>query len=202
MSKRANLYLGRAGQMAVMAEYLARGWNVAIPEVDVGDDIFVVRDIDGNLSRIQVKTASAQDRKFGYSAKFSVSFPQLRYPLTPELTYVFTVRRNHYWEVFAFADINKLNIVNAVGLPIAIIISNIFAMLYTSRSRRFIKMHQKRAEKAREIFSPELNKINKSIPKIDSNRDIFNRTRLQIYLHVLLITIALLPMFVYMLREF
>ncbi len=27
-----------------MAELLLRGWNVAIPEVDVGDDIFVVRD--------------------------------------------------------------------------------------------------------------------------------------------------------------
>ena len=30
---------------------------------------------------------------------------------------------------FAFSDINKLNIINAVGLPIVIIISNIFAML-------------------------------------------------------------------------
>lgn len=39
---RMNLYLGHAGQMAVMAEFLVRGYNVAIPEVDVGDDIFVV----------------------------------------------------------------------------------------------------------------------------------------------------------------
>ena len=45
MSKRTNLYTGRAGQLAVMAELLLRGWNTAIPEVDVGDDIFVVRDI-------------------------------------------------------------------------------------------------------------------------------------------------------------
>lgn len=30
--------------MAVMAEFLVRGYNVAIPEVDIGDDIFVVRD--------------------------------------------------------------------------------------------------------------------------------------------------------------
>jgi hypothetical protein len=33
------LYNGRAGQLAVMAELLLRGWNVAIPEVDVGDDV-------------------------------------------------------------------------------------------------------------------------------------------------------------------
>ena len=32
-----------------MAELLLRGWNTTIPEVDVGDDIFVVRDNDGNL---------------------------------------------------------------------------------------------------------------------------------------------------------
>ena len=35
---RKSLYIGRAGQMAVMAEFLLRGYNVVIPEVDVGDD--------------------------------------------------------------------------------------------------------------------------------------------------------------------
>jgi len=98
MSKRTNLYLGRAGQMAVMAEFLVRGWNVAVPEVDVGDDIFVVRDSDGNLSRIQVKTASAQERKYGYTAQFNVSLSQLKTPITPELTYVFTVRSKQNWD--------------------------------------------------------------------------------------------------------
>ena len=38
MSRR-NLYIGKSGQMAVMAEYLARGYNVAIPEVDSGCDL-------------------------------------------------------------------------------------------------------------------------------------------------------------------
>lgn len=41
MSQKQNLYVGRAGQMAVMAEFLLRGWNVALPEVDIGEDIFV-----------------------------------------------------------------------------------------------------------------------------------------------------------------
>lgn len=47
MPKRINLYTGRAGQMAVMAEFLIRGYNVAVPEVDVGDDILVVKDRSG-----------------------------------------------------------------------------------------------------------------------------------------------------------
>ncbi len=50
--------------MAVMAEYLARGYNVAIPEVDIGDDIFVVRDEIGEFSRIQVKSATARASYF------------------------------------------------------------------------------------------------------------------------------------------
>lgn len=49
MASRRDLYVGRAGQLAVMAELLLRGYNVAIPEVDVGDDVFVVRDRDGDL---------------------------------------------------------------------------------------------------------------------------------------------------------
>lgn len=44
MSKKYNLYLGKAGQLAAMASFLVRGWNVATPEVDVGDDLFVVED--------------------------------------------------------------------------------------------------------------------------------------------------------------
>jgi hypothetical protein len=47
MSKRQNLYLGKAGQLLVMSEFLARGWNVATPEVDVGDDLFVIEDKEG-----------------------------------------------------------------------------------------------------------------------------------------------------------
>ncbi|MEN9611893.1 MAG: hypothetical protein RLZZ628_2707 [Bacteroidota bacterium] len=33
MTQKFNLYLGKAGQLVVMSEFLARGWNVATPEV-------------------------------------------------------------------------------------------------------------------------------------------------------------------------
>jgi len=109
MSERANLYIGKAGQMAVMSEFLARGWNVAVPEVDVGDNIFVVRDSDGNLSRIQVKTGSAKEIRNGYSTQFSVPLQQLTFPVSPELTYIFAVRRNQLWESFVVIDRASLN---------------------------------------------------------------------------------------------
>ena len=104
MSKKGDLYTGRAGHLAVMAELLLRGWNTAIPEVDVGDDIFVVRDSDGNLRRVQVKTALAKPLQSGYSAQFNLSLSQLEKPITPEITCVFAVRFHDLWDTFVVID--------------------------------------------------------------------------------------------------
>lgn len=98
MLRTKNLYVGRAGQMAVMAELLWRGWNVALPEVDVGDDVLVVKDDSGDLWRIQVKTATAQPQQGGYSAQFRISLRQLRTSRTPDLVYVFAMRSSAGWE--------------------------------------------------------------------------------------------------------
>jgi hypothetical protein len=97
LSDRSNLYVGRAGQLAVMAEFLLRGWNVALPEVDVGDDVFVVKDEGGDLSRIQVKTANSRRFGIGYAATFAVGLPQLKTPRVPDLFYVFVVRHASAW---------------------------------------------------------------------------------------------------------
>ena len=104
MSARQNLYVGRAGQMAVMAEFLWRGWNVAVPEVDVGEDVFVVKDEGGDLWRVQVKTATAQPQRTGYSAQFSLSLVQLEAPRVPDLVYVFAIRGSASWEPFIIID--------------------------------------------------------------------------------------------------
>lgn len=109
MSKRANLYTGRAGHLAVMAELLLRGWNTAIPEVDVGDDIFVVRDSDGNMHRVQVKTAVAKPLKSGYNAQFNLSLSQLSTPIKPEIIYIFAVRLHSHWDAFVVIDRAILN---------------------------------------------------------------------------------------------
>ena len=72
MKKNYHLYLGKAGHLTVMSEFLTRGWNVAIPEVDVGDDIFVVQDDNGTLRRVQVKTSTSTQRQNGFSGQFNV----------------------------------------------------------------------------------------------------------------------------------
>lgn len=104
MSGKQSLYIGRAGQMAVMAELLWRGLNVAFPEVDIGDDVFVVKDETGELWRVQVKTASAGPLSDGYSAQFNISLSQLESPRTPDLIYVFAIPGPSGWEPFVIID--------------------------------------------------------------------------------------------------
>lgn len=97
MSRKFNDYLGKAGHLAVMSEFLVRGWNVAIPEVDVGDDIFVVEDENGTMKRVQVKTSSITARKNTFSAQYQVPVKQLqKIPRSP-IYYIFIARKNHFW---------------------------------------------------------------------------------------------------------
>lgn len=83
-----------------MAEFLVRGYNVAIPEVDVGDDIFVVRDQDGEYTRVQVKTAIAVLSNRGYQARYALKFSQLENPSRPETWYVFVNRVQEQWRSY------------------------------------------------------------------------------------------------------
>lgn len=73
------------------------GWNVAIPEVDIGDDIFVVQDDNGTLRRVQVKTATSIERKKGFSGQFSVSVKNLRNVTNILVHYIFVVRHKDEW---------------------------------------------------------------------------------------------------------
>jgi hypothetical protein len=96
-----SLFTGRSGHLAVMAEFLHRGINVAIPEVDVGDDIFVVRGGDEAITRVQVKSANGTSQQDGsYFAQFNVPWTQLKTDDTPALVYVFAVRHQNRWSDF------------------------------------------------------------------------------------------------------
>lgn len=97
MTKKFNQYLGKAGQLKIMSEFLLLGWNVAIPEVDIGDDIFVVQDDNGTLRRIQVKTSNSTLRSDSYSGQFNISVKNLLNITNILVHYVFLVRHNDEW---------------------------------------------------------------------------------------------------------
>jgi hypothetical protein len=117
VSNKQNLYTGRSGQMAVMAEFLRRGYNVAVPEVDVGEDVLVIRDRDGRLSRVQVKAAIGKGTK-GASGTFKVSLAQLEREHRPELHYVLALHQGGLWREFLVIPRQSLETlwrVNGVG---------------------------------------------------------------------------------------
>jgi hypothetical protein len=111
-------YFGQSGQFAVMSELLSLHLNVAIPEVDVGDDILVIRDKDGTWYRVQVKSANAKERKNNYSAQFKLRLDQLSNPTTPELFYILVIRKEQKWADFIIikrSDLNSLKQINNIG---------------------------------------------------------------------------------------
>jgi hypothetical protein len=98
-SRRA--FFGRSGHLAVMSEFLHRRINVAIPEVDVGDDVFVVKGSDETVTRVQVKAATAKAQVDSYAALINVPLAQLSVPRdTPALVYVFAIRFQERWSDF------------------------------------------------------------------------------------------------------
>jgi hypothetical protein len=97
-------FTGRAAQLAVMAELLRLRCNAAIPEVDVGTDVFAFKDDREEVVRLQVKTCMAPHIYVdgsGYSAKFALPMKQFhRLDDRPPLYYALAVLRDDKWVDF------------------------------------------------------------------------------------------------------
>lgn len=101
-----------------MSELLLRGWNVAVPVVDVGDDVFIIDDRDKATRRVQVKTALvAVDERGRRGASFMLSRTQLRVDLPIELFYLLLMRDGLRWRylVIPRADLLRLRSMNALA---------------------------------------------------------------------------------------
>jgi len=91
-------HFGRAGQFVAMAELLARGWNVAVPEVDVGDDVFTAHDDGSQLIRLQIKTSRTVIAEDGsLRAQFTLWREQLFIDEEVRLFYVFVTLIEARW---------------------------------------------------------------------------------------------------------
>jgi hypothetical protein len=105
-------FTGRAGQIAVMAELLLQRCNAAIPEVDLGTDVFVFKDDREEVVRLQVKACTTPHDYAdgtGYSAKFALPLKQLnRRDDRPPLYYALAVRRAETWVAFLVVSRAKL----------------------------------------------------------------------------------------------
>ncbi len=91
-------YTGKAGHLALMGEFCLRGYNVAMPEIDKGDDIFVVNDASGAMWRIQAKTSRGTRTGTSRRYQFRVRENQINLPQTPDLHFIFIMRRSDRWK--------------------------------------------------------------------------------------------------------
>jgi len=85
-------HIGKGGHLAVMAEFSNRGYNVAIPEIDIGDDIFAVNDTNGNMWRLQVKTAVARQLINSVNGQFRIRRNAITTAFVPDLHFIFALR--------------------------------------------------------------------------------------------------------------
>jgi hypothetical protein len=98
MDKRS--HLGMAGHHAAMSEFLYRGYNVAVPAVDIGDDVYVVEDRMGAMWRLQVKTSDQPEDILGI---YQLSRRQLREVKENELFFMFMRRWGGRWRFILIA---------------------------------------------------------------------------------------------------
>ena len=90
-------YVGKAGHLALMGELCLRGHNVSMPEIDKGDDVFVVNDETGAMWRVQAKTSIGSSQLTSRRYQFRIRENQILSPQTPELHYVFIMRMSRRW---------------------------------------------------------------------------------------------------------
>jgi hypothetical protein len=104
-------YTGHSGQMAVLAELLARQCNAATPVVDVGMDVFAFHDEREEVARVQVKTEQGTKYRAGggHSAKFRIPLKQLERPDKPPLYYALAVRLEGRYVDFLVIGRARLN---------------------------------------------------------------------------------------------
>jgi len=87
---------------------------------------------------------------------------------------------------YAFSGIKTLTKLSGILLPLIFVISNIVAILYIKKTRKFVKLHQERAKQMRSTYAQKFQEIYESFPKHDSNKDWFNRTNYFVVLHILI----------------
>jgi hypothetical protein len=113
------LHIGKAGQLAVMAELARRGYNVAIPEIDKGDDVFVVNNDTGAMWRIQVKTSTGRQQAHSRAYQFRSLQHAITHPQNPELHFAFVLRVPDRWRYIIMdrAVLNNYVVGQHLGTP-------------------------------------------------------------------------------------
>lgn len=91
-------HIGSAGQLALMSEFANRGYNVSIPEIDQGDDAWVMNHQNGHAWRFQVKTSSPRAQTKSDRFQFNIRANQITTPFQPDVVFAFVMRVQATWK--------------------------------------------------------------------------------------------------------
>jgi len=91
-------HTGSAGQLALMSEFAYRGYNVSIPEIDQGDDAWVMNHQNGHAWRFQVKTSRPTKQKNSARFQFNIKLSQIQNALQPDVVFALVMRVNKGWK--------------------------------------------------------------------------------------------------------
>ena len=98
---------------------------------------------------------------------------------------------------FGYQNVVQLTVINGIGLPLIILIANLFAIAYINRTKDFINAHRARALEILERYAPVLKEINE-LHRWRKGRFLLGRGHVQIGIHWLLILTALIPASLYL----
>ena len=108
---------------------------------------------------------------------------------------------------FGFSDAKELNLITGIGLPIVVFASNLLAIAHILRSADWIELHRNRAKQVLELYARDVfERVDK--PRLWPAhrgkswwRRLWARWRVQLYIHILLMLVAvLIPVYLYWLR--
>ena len=96
-------HVGFAGEAAVASEFSIRGYIVSLPMVDLGTDLFVENHNNGQVWRVQVKTALPKANNPNHF-QFGVKELSIHAPTAKATHFAFVMRLADAWKLFIIAQ--------------------------------------------------------------------------------------------------
>lgn len=97
-------YVDKAGRLAVMGEFIFRGFNVAEAAFDVCKDLVVFDDRTSAMYRVHVQSEVARVTKAGAKVRFLIPEWLYRWQRVPQRRFIFAFRVREDWRYMIFTD--------------------------------------------------------------------------------------------------
>lgn len=96
---------------------------------------------------------------------------------------------------FAFSNTQGLTTLTGFGLPVVLALVNLSAIGYIVHTANVIEAHRRRAKRVLELYAKDLYQLDQSIQW--SHRP-WERWKIQLLIHIILILISLFPIYIYL----